>query len=183
MFMCCSRARVRCSSCPQVVTFRTTGRAAREFCKARKIRPDAPRPSSATSRNPPRDFAHLREACRRPVSAASGAGSRGALRARPATCGNRSTTSAGRPPGPLPDGGKLLHGSAAGPTRCSARDGGRGTPRRPAARPAATRPPSPRRAASPARRSRNRESGRHRGRSGSRADPRAGNPDASPARS
>ena len=61
MFMCCSRASERCSSRPRGVTFSTTGRSPSEGCAARKTRPAAPRPSSASSRKPASDLPHPRE--------------------------------------------------------------------------------------------------------------------------
>ena len=61
MFMCCSRASDRCSSRPRGVTFRTTGRSASAGWEARKTRPDAPRPSSASEPEPRQDLADFRE--------------------------------------------------------------------------------------------------------------------------
>jgi hypothetical protein len=61
MFMCCNSARDRCSFWLKEITFRTTGRSASEDCEARKIRPDAPRPSSTSKPEPAQDLAHFRE--------------------------------------------------------------------------------------------------------------------------
>ena len=102
--MCCRRARLRCSSWPRGVIFRTISRWASESWLARNVRPIAPRPISARSRKSPSSS---------PTSGKSGAGRvrRARLQSSSSASWERHWGIVGgtrpRPrPRPLPGGGK-----------------------------------------------------------------------------
>ena len=143
MCVCCSRASERCSSWSSEMTFRTTSRSASAGSAARYVLPEAPRPSSASSRNGPRSSPTSGSIGRdghrpqHPVAAEQDLELVLPAREPADDLGGR------RRPRPTRGGGRPPRRSAGRRPRRRGRGGGRGSRRRRRARRATRRRPSP----------------------------------------